>query len=496
MMCTLVLGGPGAGKTERLLKKAFSAIESGIHPSRIALASFTKAAIDVAIARACEMFGLTPEDLPNFRTIHSFAFRELGLRRDDVLSDDHLERVSELTGELLSSLENPFSDAPAAGRQADPLLTLDHYARTTGRSLADAWVDHGSDLDWHRVLRFSRAYAQYKDDAGVLDFTDMLTRYADGPFAPLGIDLAILDEGQDLSREQWRVADKAFANAEEFVVGGDDMQMIHHWAGADEDRFLGLAKAGFAIENLPLSHRLARKPFAIAEEVGLRISKRYRRAWRPSDREGSVEWVSGPSEVDFSRGSGLPDGKTAWLLLARTRSQLPGLAKAVREQGVVYAMKGESSIKWPHVVAIRAHEALRAGFAIGREDAQALGNAAGRDFEGFEGERNAAALGYDAKPIWHDALVGIGIETREYYLSVLRRGRKLTDAPKVSVETIHGAKGAEAENVLLSTDLNYRTARAMEIDSDAEHRVFYVGLTRCRESMTIIAPRTQYGFRI
>ncbi len=490
----LIIGRPGTGKTERLLRIIENAIAAGASPARIALSSFTNAAIDVAKARACEAFGLVPDDLPNFRTTHSFAFRELGLRRGDVLSDEHLDAVAEVTGELLSTLESPFSDAPAAGKAADPLLTLDHFARATGLGLEAAWRAHGGDVEWFRLLRFSQAYAAYKDDEGVLDFTDMLTRYADLPLQPLDLDLALVDEAQDSSRAQWRVVEKAFARADELVVAGDDMQMIHHWAGADEERFLGLEAEGFEIENLPLSHRLGRLPFELAEEVGHRIERRYEGSWRPSGREGAVNWVSGAGDVDLASGGPAGPGKPVpWLLLARTRSQLPGLAAAARDQGVVYEIKGKKSVDWADV---RAHEALRAGRRIGADDVSALAKAAGRTFEAFDGERNAAELGWDARPIWHDALTGIAVEDREYYLAVMRRGGKLTDDARVRIETIHGAKGAEATGVVLSTDMTYKTSKGMEIFPDGEHRVFFVGLTRAIERMVCVEPRTQYGYRI
>jgi superfamily I DNA/RNA helicase len=493
----MLLGRPGTGKTEKLLRIIENALEAGVRPTRVALVAFTKAAIEVAKARACAAFGLTPDELPHFRTVHSFAFRELGLRRDDVLTDTHLERVAEVTGELLSTLENPFSDAPAAGKQADPLLTLDHFARTTGLGLEAAWRAHGGDVEWFRLLRFSQAYSAYKEDEGVLDFTDMLTKYAELPLSPIDLDLAVVDEAQDLSRAQWRVVDKAFSRAGELVVAGDDMQMVHHWAGADEEKFLGLEAEGFEVEVLPLSYRLGRLPFELAEEVGNRIERRYRRTWRPSGREGSVDWVSAADDVDLaSGGPGGPGKPLPWLLLARTRSQLPGLAAAARGQGVVYELKGKKSVDWADVVAIRAHEALRAGRRIGTDDVSALAKAAGRPFEAFDGERTAAELGWDARPIWHDALTGIAVEDREYYLAILRRGGKLTDDARVRVETIHGAKGMESEGVVLSTDMTYKTSKGMEIFPDGEHRVFFVGLTRVMDRMFLVEPRTQYGYRI
>lgn len=499
MRRVLILGVPGAGKTERLLREVERALARGVRPDRIAFVTFTKAAVAVAIARAVAAFGLTPDDLPHFRTVHSLAFRELGLSRKDVLGDDHLEAVSEVTGELLASLENPFSDAPAAGRSADPLLTLDHYARTTERDLLTAWSDHGSEVEWHRLLRFSRGYAAYKEDEGVLDFTDMLTRYADSEAPPLAVDLAIVDEAQDLSKAQWRVIFRAFAEAPELFVAGDDMQMIHHWAGADEDRFLGLRDEGFAVESLTLSHRLPRAAFSVAREVGERIDRRYARNWSPSDREGSIDWVARPEEADLGSGGPTRPGEPPpWLLLARTRSQLPALAAAARDQGVAYSVKGENSIKWPHVRAIKAWEALRAGRDVAAGEVAPLEEALGAKLFSGGGERRSAKdLGIDdASEIWHDALAGIALETREYYLAVMRSGRKLTDDPTVRIDTIHGSKGAEADNVMLVTDGTFRTSRAFEVDPDAEHRVFFVGATRVRENMIFVAPATAYGYRI
>ena len=80
-MKRLVLGGPGAGKTHRLMKVVRDALARGVKPDRVALVSFTNAATDEARDRACEEFGLTRKDLPHFRTIHSHAFR--GPRHDE-----------------------------------------------------------------------------------------------------------------------------------------------------------------------------------------------------------------------------------------------------------------------------------------------------------------------------------------------------------------------------------------------------------------------------
>jgi DNA helicase-2/ATP-dependent DNA helicase PcrA len=485
MKQTLVLGGPGAGKTTRLLAVMEAALDAGTPPERVAFVSFTTAAVNEAKTRAIEKFGFDEKQLPYFRTSHSLAFRELGLNRNDVLGNKHLEELAELTGELFTPARYNAEDGPAAGMSADPLLTLDHYARTTLQTLREAWGDHGGELDWFRLKRFVDAYRAYRTDKGLVDFTDMLERYSQSASNPIPVDLAIIDEGQDFTLLQWRVALKAFEAAAELWVAGDDLQSIHHWAGAAEDYFLSL---GYDRQTLPLSHRLPKAIFDLATQQAGRVSRKYPRQWTHNGRQGAVNWYASPDEVSLARGT--------WLLLARTRAQLGGLVALAQEQGVLYRLKGASSVDKAHVAAIQAHEALRAGKPVYGHDAAAVLKAAGRSARGVieEAVYTAAELGYDASPIWHDALVGIPLETREYYLACMRRGEKLTQEPRVRIETIHGAKGTEAEHVLLLTDLTYRVQRGMEIDPDAEARVFYVGLTRARETLNLVMPQTQYGY--
>lgn len=484
MRRTLVLGGPGAGKTKHLLDLIEAAIEEGVDPAGIALVSFSNAAADEARARACARFNLSPKDLPYFRTIHSLAFRELGLKRSEVVDEHHLATIGELTGELFTG--DASTDQPAAGRNADPLLTLDHYARTTMTSLRQAWEDHGGSIEWFRLKRFSEAYRIFKEEEGLVDFTDMLSLYLDRAPAATPIERAFVDEVQDQTKLQNAVVERAFADAEEITWAGDDDQSIHRWAGADDGH---LAKLNATRQILPLSHRLPRAIFDLSQEIVGRIADRVPKDQRTEKEGGEIEWIASPSEVNLGEGK--------WLMLSRTKHQMNELVGVARDQGVVYSVKGRSSVDRSHVRAIVAHEALRAGKRVEASEAQVALDAAGSKKEVVEGATyTAAELGYDASPIWHDALIRISFDDREYYLACLRRGEKLTADPRVRIETIHGAKGAEAERVLLTTDLTARVRRGFELDPDAEHRVFYVGVTRALSSLYLVAPRGPFRYAI
>ena len=80
-MKTIVLGPPGTGKTHTLLNKVQDYLKT-VDPDRIGYFAFTKKAANEAKSRAMDKFNYTEDDLPYFRTLHSLAFRKLGVNKD------------------------------------------------------------------------------------------------------------------------------------------------------------------------------------------------------------------------------------------------------------------------------------------------------------------------------------------------------------------------------------------------------------------------------
>jgi superfamily I DNA/RNA helicase len=100
------------------------------------------------------------------------------------------------------------------------------------------------------------------------------------------------------------------------------------------------------------------------------------------------------------------------------------------------------------------------------------------------------------KTIWHESLTKISQSDREFYISLLRNGEKITQEPRININTIHGVKGGESDNVLILTDISYKTAEAMIVNPDAEHRVWYVAVTRAKKGLHIIMPQTKNSYEI
>jgi superfamily I DNA/RNA helicase len=196
----------------------------------------------------------------------------------------------------------------------------------------------------------------------------------------------------------------------------------------------------------------------------------------------------------------------SWLVLAQAGYQLQPVATELKSSGYLYEYRGHRSISEKLSDAVNGWEQLRKGRDIPGATARkiyaymSVGDRIARGFKKLPGLEdqdlvNMQALtvnhGLLADPnmIWSEAMNKIPDGDRAYVTALLRRGEKFNGEPRITVSTIHGAKGGEADNVVLFTDLSPAAEQQMNVNSDDMHRVFYVGVTRTKENLFIVEPQ-------
>jgi DNA helicase-2/ATP-dependent DNA helicase PcrA len=312
----IILGPPGTGKTTTLLRIVEDALSRGIPPERIAYLAFTRKAANEAQERAMAQFGFDEARFPYFRTLHSLAFKMLGLQRDEVMTNAHYRKLGKALGVEFKGIYDEDIGIHTGDGLGDKCSRIESLARVGLRSVDDQYhLTPTNDLTLHAVKQYHSALATYKRENSLLDFTDMLQNYN----VTLPVDICIFDEAQDLSSLQYRMAILASQQASEVYIAGDDDQAIFGWAGADVNKFLNLKGDRLV---LPQSYRIPRAVHRIAANVVGRIKHRYQKPWSPKTEEGTVDWIAEEQQIDFK-------DEGTWLCMTRSKYLLNRYNKAL-----------------------------------------------------------------------------------------------------------------------------------------------------------------------
>ena len=501
-------GPPGTGKTTTLLNLVDDALGAGVDPNKIGYFAYTRKASNVARERAVERFNKDPKkDFLYFRTLHSLSFRLLGLSTEDVLQEAQLKEFSEKIGiDLTSGGDSSKEEGFIGFRSNHPIMRLIDFTRTTLQDPRTCY--NRSEIAEPRsvFLHVFSEYARYKRENKILDFTDMLVDISTKPQRFPFFKCCFVDEAQDLTPLQWKLVEILDSHSERMYLAGDDDQGIYRWAGADLNHFVNLPSSSEVLEQ---SYRIPRKIWQVADTVSKRISFRQEKFWAPRPEDGEVHRIYDTYGLTFPKAE-------EWLILSQAHYQLGPLAEQLKSSGTYFERFGRASLGERVRKAISSWNNLTedAGNTISRSEAQNLYNhiSSGKQGIGRGAKKRLTTfpenskfslgllqkdLGLHAKGLWSEALDKIKDEDRVYASQLLANGFVLEETPKIRLSTIHGAKGGEADNVLVFLDLSAKALQDMEKTPDDAWRVLYVAVTRARNRLVLKASEDlQRGWQI
>ena len=485
-MMRKILGPPGTGKTTRLLNYAKTFIKLGTPIDKIGYFAFTKKAAGEAKERMLDQNPhISEKQLKHFRTLHSLAFWKLGMKKSEVMQDEHYEDIGRSLGIEVTVYSNGEEKTGFVDSDSE-YFNIINAARIKEIPIEDEYNTdmYSQDLDQNLLYILRDELDNYKKSYGLKDFTDMIEKFIKAELCPK-YDVVFIDEAQDLSPIQWKMFDVLKKNSNHVILAGDDDQAIYGWAGADVKRFQQEPAKEII---LPQSYRVPKLVQHIADNILSRIpdERRIKKEWQARDEEGSIYFGTSIEDVPLDEGK--------WLVLARYNDKLIKLKPSLRDRGIYFEYKNRKSYKTRLYEAIQNYTRWTQGSQLSLSECRDLFEYFGKEFpEKEERMYDLKEFGYSFTQQWFEVFE-TEPEDSLYIRDMLQAEEKLSKEARVKLSTIHAAKGGEADNVLLILDNTKTIREAIEKSpdkEDEENRIWYVGVTRTKQNLYILAAKKE-----
>lgn len=515
--CLKILGGPGCGKSFELMQRYNAFLQSDLKPQDITLITFRKSSAEDLINMVSAQVPQSEKDLKkHVGTIHSICWRLSGYC--DVLSPD------DYTNFIKQFKYTAYMKTPQAGLDDDNvafsgnLFDLYTWLRNTCTPV-EKWTKYPGlkkiTMPVSMVPQFIKNFEEYKKKLGKIDYSDMIQICIDKEIE-LDTKILMVDEFQDLTAQMFKLFNMWYPHCDHVIIAGDPSQSIYGYFGGSPSYF-----ENFQAVNLRLAetHRLPTQVQAFAQRVlksaGIIIEGL-------KAKEGYTQPIQ-----QLSYNSKLPQ-HTSELHLIRCNYQAGAIAMSLAENGRVFT--GIKKYAWTDdeialanaIISIRNNlalpEDLLKSFIAAYPD-KAFGGKKNRDelLEAVSKDYKSPCESYFKCTSYKNlALENPGLHLLPQFIldsvlsddptSRMQRKNKLFTAKikgvisrstpisaqerkNVSILTIHGSKGLEADAVFLHTAITSRIHSALlkpGKEMEAEARVWYVGTTRSREILYLV----------
>ena len=487
-----VIGPPGTGKTQTLLDKVIEYKNAGTPLDRIGYFAFTRKAAHEARDRFLETFpNLNKKDIKHFRTLHSFAFKYLGLQEENVMQEEHYKIIGEECKLRIKYATYEKNDFNGIFTSNSEYLSLINLARVRNISVLDQLDrnEHLGKIERDKIEIVSKHIDNYKSNWKLIDFNDMIENFINAIYLPDAkvpqFEVIFIDEAQDLSLIQWKMIQALQQYSQDTYIAGDDDQAIFGWAGADVDSFIKFD----AIE-IPLKQS-KRVPIIVHQRALLRLdnikSDRLEKPWNiPTSAEGNIKIFFSIDPINMQKGD--------WYILARTNDLLKPIIRGLKKRGLYFETKQGRSISESLYRDILNWESWKKGKELTTIEVQRLLERFNKKFEEtddklFKLEKLKTKYKLSPRLQWYDAFTAVTPHMKTYIRAMRNNGEDLRLRPRIKVLTLHGSKGGEATNVIILQNQTTNTIKGATktiMKQDEEQRVWYVGLTRCSKNLFLI----------
>lgn len=546
-------GPPGTGKTTQLLERVTRLLDDGYTPSDLVFVTYRKEMASEFLRRLHEREYISDEeyrkpwenDTRHFGTLHAVCNR---ITPDAEVVDDSHKRDF-----IREVYDGNYDTRGAQGAQDDPVgkLLFEAYDwcvqnkqhsfvnAPNYKEIADRTISPPS------FEEFGQAWSRFKAEGNeegkpLRDFTGMLRKVDESSLRPSG-SILVVDEYHDMTPIMASICEGWAETFDTVIVGGDPLQAIYTYKGADPSYFQSLDYPEVMLD------RTYRVPSTIWDYAKGVIDH------NPPDIEpatsgGQVRAVKGdPYDVIESY------GEESTMYLARTQSQLYDIATALKERGVIFRSQegiggwntsqtlldlynalqkvrdvrpadhidpstGQTGMARFDQSDVDEAPRLPTNVTLEQGEAKRLVNytPAGyfsdtkksvRNYVKGTSEVNGEDLLSRVEPsFWQDMTRGAGSvghllsydpkDTLEAALQRYDRPFPVIDsAPVPDVLTIHASKGKEADTVALYDGIPGAVQRSIaegERKKRAESRVWYVGCTRAAETLLVFRDQWDY----
>ncbi|RUQ05766.1 ATP-dependent helicase [Curtobacterium sp. HSID17257] len=508
-----VLAGAGTGKTRAITHRIAYGVATGTYsPNHVLALTFTTRAAGELRSRLRALGAGTVQA----RTFHAAAMAQLSYFWPDTVGG-HAPRIVESKGRVIAHAADTVGihvDTPVLRDLAAEvewrkvqMLTYDEYEAAA----ADRVMPR--DTPARRVVDLMKAYEQLKDDRRQLDFEDVL-------LATLGMveseprvasyvrqqyRFFVVDEYQDVSPVQHDLLRAWLGGRDDVCVVGDASQTIYSFAGASSRYLLGFGSEFPRGSVLRLERNYRSTPEVVhAANTLMRGQPGALDLVAQSAERGPEPEVlpcvhDGDEAQTVARrigelvAAGAAFGDCA--VLYRVGAQSAALESALGRAGIPYRVQGGTRFFDRPEVKLAVHH-MR-GEAVRQTDDE-LTRRVGLVLQ-LSGWTPTPPDGTGAvRDQWEalQAIMGLaeaapaGTTMQEFTKDLVDRAatHHEPELDAVTLATLHSSKGLEWPHVVVvgaAEGLLPISHASTDVEVDEERRLFYVGLTRARRSITV-----------